>query len=130
MSERVTSFPNMLQPSVALKTYAPVSVRFWETEVNMLGGMKEFADGWFARRQTGTEAALGAAKRIGEAATPLDALREYQDWANGAFARLMEDGLAFQQQIFRVGSEIGAQLPTVETEIIGKSPLAEERRSA
>ncbi|KIZ44265.1 MULTISPECIES: hypothetical protein [Rhodopseudomonas] len=130
MSETVTSFPNMLQPTAALKTYAPVSVKFWEAEENVLGGMKEYADGWFTRRRIGTQAALDTAKRLGEAATPLDALREYQDWANGAFARLMEDGLAFQQQMMRVSNEIGAKMPTAESDLIGERPKSEERRSA
>ena len=130
MSERVTSFPNMLQPTVALKTYAPVSMKFWESEESVLNGMKEFADGWFVRRHTGTQAALGAAKRMGEAATPLDALREYQDWFNGALARLMEDGLAFQQQVMRAGSEFGSQLPSGDAEVTIKNPSSDERRSA
>jgi len=31
MSDNVTLFPNLLQPAVALKTYAPLSVKFWRT---------------------------------------------------------------------------------------------------
>jgi len=120
----------MLQPTVALKTYAPVGVKFWENEENILDRMKEFADGWFVRRHAGTQAALATAKRMGEAVTPLDAMREYQDWLNGALARVLEDGLAFQQQVMRVGSELGVPLPAGTDEAKIGNPSSEERRSA
>ena len=79
MADSVMLFPQLLQPTAALKTYAPMSVKFWENQETALDGMKELADGWFARRHLGAQAALETAKRIGEAATPFDITREYQD---------------------------------------------------
>jgi hypothetical protein len=111
MSDSVLMFPNALQPTAALKTYAPFGVRFWESEETVLTGMKEYADGWFARRQTGTHAALQAAKSLGEAQSPLDILRIYQDWLGGATARLMEDSLAYQSQMLKAGSQMSAAAP-------------------
>jgi len=92
MADSVTLFPQLLQPTAALKTYAPMGVKFWENQEAALDCMKELADGWFARRYTGAQAALETAKRVGDAATPFDITREYQDWMKGAMERLMTDG--------------------------------------
>ena len=70
MSDNVTLFPNMLQPTAALKAYAPIGVKFWKSQEIALKGLKEFADGWFARRREGMQAALEAAKHIGERRRP------------------------------------------------------------
>jgi hypothetical protein len=106
MSDPVTLFPNLLAPSA--KSYAPAGITFWENEETILAGMKDFSDGWFERRRVGTHAALETARRIGEATTPLDAVREYQDWVSGAMARLLEDVLAFQQQFTKANAKIAA----------------------
>lgn len=129
MTDPVMLFPNVLQPAIALKAYAPIGVKFWQGEETVLDGMKEFADGWFARRQTGTRAALEAAKRIGEAATPLDAVREYQDWLNGAVSRLVEDGLAYQQHALKAGAHLGAK-PVVEAAAKAEVEFSGERRAS
>jgi hypothetical protein len=112
MSDSVMLFPQVLQPTAALKTYAPMGVKFWENQEAALDGMKELADGWFARRHTGAQAALEAAKRIGDAATPFDILREYQDWMKGVTEGLMADGMACQQQLLKAGSYLSAHLPS------------------
>jgi hypothetical protein len=104
MSDNVTLFPNILQPAIVLKAYAPMSVRFWENQENTLAGLREFADGWFSRRHKSTQAALEAAKHIGEAATPSDILQEYQNWLTRAIELLAEDARAYQQQVLRVVS--------------------------
>ncbi len=78
MSENVTLFPNILQPATAMKAYAPIGVKFWENQETALEGWKEFADAWFARRQESAQAALEAAKHIGDADTPSDACRGRQ----------------------------------------------------
>lgn len=109
MSDPVTLFPNISAPNS--KIFAPAGVTFWQTEETILAGMKEFAEGWFERRRTGTHAAVETARRIGQAATPLDALREYQDWFAGALARVLEDGLAFQQQFTKANARIASRLP-------------------
>ena len=54
----VTLFPNILESSAAFKTYAPIGVKFWENQQTALEGLKEFSDGWFARRHKRTQAAL------------------------------------------------------------------------
>jgi len=108
MSDNVTLFPNILQPAVALKAYAPIGVKFWENQETALEGLKEFADGWFARRQKSTQAALEAAKHIGDAETPSDMLREYQSWLRRAMELLAEDGKAYQQQVLRAGVHLSA----------------------
>ena len=54
-----------------------------------------------------------------KAETPVDLLREYQDWASGAFQRLMADGLACQQQCMAV---VGAIAPPL-------APLGNEKQA-
>jgi hypothetical protein len=92
--------------------------------------MKELADGWFARRHLGAQAALETAKRIGEAATPFDITREYQDWIKGAMERLMADGMAYQQQFLKAGAQLSAQLPAAgNTAAKPDVQQSDERRS-
>jgi Phasin protein len=104
----VTLFPNIMEPAAALKTYAPMGVKFWENQEIALEGLKEFADGWFARRQKSTQAALEAAKHIGDAATPSDIFREYQNWLGRAMELLAEDGKAYHQQVLRAAAHLSA----------------------
>ncbi|ABD06404.1 conserved hypothetical protein [Rhodopseudomonas palustris HaA2] len=126
MSDPVTLFPNLLP---AARTYGPVGVKFWEGEEAILAGMKEFADGWFERRRIGTHAALETARRMSEAATPLDAVREYQDWLSGAAARVLEDGIACQQQFLKANARLAPHLPhTSKAE--APPPEADDRLSA
>jgi hypothetical protein len=108
MSDNVTLLPNILQPAVALKAYAPIGVKFWENQETALKGLKEFADGWFARRQESTQVALEAARHIGDAATPSDIFREYQNWLARAMELFAEDGKAYQQQVLRAAAHPGA----------------------
>jgi hypothetical protein len=109
MSDNVMLFPHILQPAAALKAYAPIGVQFWEHQQATLEGLKEFADGWFARRRQSTEVALEAAKHIGDAATPSDILREYQGWLTRATELLAEDAKAYQQQMLRAGPQLSAR---------------------
>jgi hypothetical protein len=109
MSDNETLFnPNILQPAATLKAYAPMGVKFWENQENALDGLKEFADGWFARRHKGMHAALEAAKHIGDAETPSDILQEYQNWLRQEMELLAEDGKAYQQQVLRAGAHLSA----------------------
>ncbi len=125
MADSVMLFPNMIQPTIALKTYAPIGVKFWENQQTALDHIKEFSDGWFARRRSGVQAALEAAKRISEAATPADMHREYQDWLKGATERMMAEGVIFQQQITRAATHLGAQL----SDAAKTAPQADKRRT-
>ena len=61
--------------------------------------MQALASGWFDRRGTGTHAAREAAERMCGTQTLFDVMRAYQDWASGAFERILADGLSCQQQI-------------------------------
>src|SRR5260370_168095 len=103
MNDSVTSYPRIFQPVTALKAYAPIGVKFWESQESALQGLKEFAEGWFARRHKTAQAALEAAKHIGDAATAADVLREYQNWLTAAMELFAEDGKAYQQQVLRAG---------------------------
>src|SRR5580704_11907110 len=116
MSDNVTLFPSILQPAAALKAYAPMGVQFWESQSTALEGMKEFADGWFARRRMSTQAALEAAKHIGTAATPSDIFQECQSWLTRAMELLAEDGKAYQQQVMRAGAHLGAKPEAQQTD--------------
>jgi hypothetical protein len=109
MSDNVTLFPNILQPATTLKAYAPIGVKFWENQESALKGWKEFADGWFARRQESAQAALEAAKHIGDANVSSDIFREYQSWFTRAMELLAVDGKAYQQQVLRVGAQLSAR---------------------
>jgi hypothetical protein len=109
MSDNVTLLPNILQPATTLKAYAPIGVKFWENQATALSDLKEFADGWFARRHKSAQAALEAAKHIGDAATASDVLQEYQNWLTRAMELLAEDGKAYQQQVLKAGASLGAR---------------------
>jgi hypothetical protein len=76
---------------------------FWTNQAKILASVEDYANGWFQRRHAGTEAALISARQICDAATPLDAVREYQKWAIGSLERVIQDGLACQQQLIELG---------------------------
>jgi hypothetical protein len=109
MSDNRTLFPNILQPAATLKAYAPMGVKFWENQETALQGLKEFADGWFARRHKGMQAALEAAQHMGDAESPSDIVQEYQNWFRQEMELLAEDGKAYQQQELWAGAHVRAQ---------------------
>ena len=109
MSDNGTLFPNILQSAATLKAYAPMGVQFWENQETALEGLKEFADGWFARRHESAQTALAAARHITDAATASDILQEYQNWLTREMELLAEDGKAYQQQVLRAGAHLNAQ---------------------
>ena len=109
MSDNVTFVPNILQPSTAMKAFAPIGVKFWENQEIALEGWKEFVDGWFARRQESAQAALEVAKHIGGADTPSDIFRGYQSWFTRTMELFAEDGKACQQQVLRAGAQLSAR---------------------
>ena len=116
MSENVTPFPNILQPAATLKVYAPMVIKFWENQETALDDLKEFADGWFARRREGMQVALEAAKHIADAETPSDVLREYQDLLKREMELFTEDGKAYQQQVLRAGAHLNAPTEAPRTD--------------
>jgi hypothetical protein len=115
MSDNGTLFPNILQPAANLKAYASMGVKFLENQKTALDGLKEFADGWFARRHTGMQTTLEAAKHIGDAETPSDVFREYQDWFKREIELLAEDGKAYQQQVLKAGANLSARPEAPQT---------------
>jgi len=116
MSDDVTLFPNILQPAATLKAYAPIVVKFWENQETALEDLKVFADGWFARRHEGMQAALEAAKHIGDAETPSDMLGEYQNLLKREMELFAEDGKAYQQQVLRAGAHLSARPEAPQTD--------------
>lgn len=89
--------------AAAIRKYAD---QFWQNQDRVLDSMSGMANGWFERRHAGTRAAQDAAVKICTAENPLDAMREYQEWANGAFSRLMADAMAWQQQAAIFGAAV------------------------
>jgi hypothetical protein len=73
--------------------------RFWENQNKILDNMEAFTSNWFKRRHTGTYSAQEAAQRMCGTESMVDVVQAYQDWAKGAFERLMADRLACQEQI-------------------------------
>jgi hypothetical protein len=120
MTDNVTLVPNILQSAAALKAFAPMGIKFWENQETALAGLREFADGWFARRHKGMQAALEAAKHIGDAETPSDILREYQDLLKREMELFTEDGKAYQQQVLRAGAHLN---------VPPEAPKTDERRT-
>ena len=96
--------------------YAPIGVKFWENQESVLKGWKEFADGWFSRRQVSAQAALEAAKHIGDAQTPSDVLREYQNWLTREAELIAEDGKAYQQEVLKAGTHLSARPEARQTD--------------
>lgn len=118
VSEQFNAIQHMLLPSGANSEMVRQNTRkFWEGQDAVLDSMQAFANDWFERRHNGTHAALEAAERMSKAETPIDFLREYQDWASGALQQVMADGMACQQQIMVVIGALGQPLaPSGETE--------------
>ena len=75
------------------------TLRFWENQEKLLDNMQALTNGWFERRHAGTRAAREAAERMCGTEAGVDVLSAYQAWVNGAFQRIMADGLSCQQQI-------------------------------
>jgi len=73
--------------------------RFWENQDKILNNMEAFTSHWFKRRHTGTHSAQEAAERMCGTESMVDVVQAYQDWAKGAFERMMADGIACQEQI-------------------------------
>jgi hypothetical protein len=117
MSENVTPFPNIMLPAAALKACAPIVVKFWENQETALEDLKEFADGWFARRHDGMQAALEATVGIRDAGTPADILQEYQTLLKREMELLAQDGKAYQQQVLRASTHLSAPPQAPQTDV-------------
>ena len=89
----------MFLPPSAISATRENARRFWENQEKVLDSMQALANGWFERRHAGTHTAREAAERMCETETFVDLIQAYQNWASGAFERIMADGLSCQQQI-------------------------------
>lgn len=111
VTEQLNAMQRMFLPTSEMsEAMRKNACSFWENQDKILDAMQVFADGWFERCHAGTHSALEAAQRMCKAETPVDLVREYQEWASGAFQRLMADGLACQQECMTV---IGAAAPSL-----------------
>lgn len=79
---------------------------FWRGQQKILESMRDFAGGWFERRQAGTQAAMEAAQRIYAAKSPLEVVREYQGWASGSLQRMADDSLALQREMMGIAEAL------------------------
>jgi hypothetical protein len=90
-------------PSARLRDAARANAaEFWNAQEKILETMQDQATRWFQRRHAGAQAALASAQQMCGADSQLDAFREYQKWAAGAFERLMQDALEYQKQALTV----------------------------
>src|SRR5262249_12202847 len=102
-TEQWTAMQKMFLPTpVTLAPLRENACRFWESQDKVLDSMQALANGWFERRHTGTHKAREAAERMCETQTFVDLIQAYQEWASGAFERIMADGRTCQQQIMAI----------------------------
>lgn len=103
VTEQLTAMQKVFQPTSAVAdTLRENACCFWQNQEKVIDSMQTFANGWFERRHTGARAGLEAAERMCKAESPVEFLREYQDWLNGALGRVSADGLACQQHCMTV----------------------------
>jgi hypothetical protein len=99
-SEQWSAMQKMFPLSVPYsESFRENARRFWENQEKILDNMETFAGNWFKRRHAGTYSAQKAAERMCGTWSLVDITQAYQDWASGAFERMMADGIACQEQI-------------------------------
>lgn len=131
LTEQLNAMQRMFLPTSEMsETIQKNACLFWENQDKIINAMQTFADGWFERRHTGTHAALEAAQRMCKAGTPVDLVREYQEWASGAVQRLMADGLACQQECIAVMGAVAPPLAPQGSEKDSSSSRATSRPTA
>jgi len=128
LTEQLSAMQKMFLPPSVLRENTR---RFWESQDKVLDSMQVLANDWFERRHTGTRTAREAAERMCGTDAFADLIQAYQDWASGAFERIMKDGLSCQQQIMAAAGAL-ASPPIVsspsEKEV--ESKRSEERTPA
>src|SRR5262249_10286460 len=102
-TEPWTAMQKMFLPtSVILAPLRENGCRFWESREKVLDSMQALANGWFERRHTGTHKTREAREGMCGTESFVDLIQAYQNWAGGAFERIMADGVSCQQQIMAV----------------------------
>ena len=120
--------PIAFEPSAAFRdAVRQAATRFWSGQDQILDAMQDYAEGWFERRHAGTEAALDTAQHVIDAATPVEAMREYQKWAFGSFERIIDDGLSCQKHLLSMGGLLAPPL-SPSGERTEPEPAAQEPR--
>jgi hypothetical protein len=73
---------------------------------------------------TGAHKARETAERMCGTQTFVDLIQAYQDWAGGAFERIMADGLSCQQQIMAVTDALASPplAPSVSEKAVEPQP--------
>jgi hypothetical protein len=128
VAEPLSAMQRIFLPTSELsETMRMNACSFWEHQKRILDAMQTFTHGWYERRHTGTDAAFEAAQRMCKAETPIDVVREYQEWASGALQRVMADGLACQQQFMAVAGAL-ERPSAASNEKEPESPQAEAGR--
>ena len=79
------------------------------------------------RRHTGTHSAQEAAERMCGTQSMVDMAQAYQDWAKGAFERMMADGIACQEQIIAATGALTS--PSLAPSEKGPEPARPETKS-
>ena len=108
-SEQWKSMQKMFLPSFPHSESFRENARcFWENQDKILNNMEAFTGNWFKRRHTGTHSAQEAAERMCGTESVVDMVQAYQDWAKGAFERLMADAVACQDQVIAATGALAA----------------------
>lgn len=130
-SEQWKSMQKMFLPTPTLsESFRENARRFWENQDKILDNMQAFTDNWFKRRHTGIHSAQEAAQRMCGTDTMVELVQAYQDWAKGAFERMMADGLACQEQIIEAtGALTSPPLAPAGTEKAARSEARPPARS-
>ena len=131
-TEPWTAMQKMFLPTpVILAPLRENACRFWESQEKVLDSMQALANGWFERRHTGTHKAREATERMCGTESFVDLIQAYQNWAGGAFERIVADGLSCQQQIMAVtGTLVSPPLAPSTTEKEVESQRSESRSPA
>jgi hypothetical protein len=90
--------------------------------------MQDYANGWLERRHTGVREALETSQQMIDAATPVEAMREYQKWAFGSFERIIDDGLSCQKHLLSMGGLLAPPLSPSGERGEAEPAAAESRR--
>jgi hypothetical protein len=111
-----TNFPfnfaqSAFQPSSGFRDATrQAATGFLNGQEQILDAMQDYASGWFERRHTGVHEALETSQQMIDAATPIEAMREYQKWAFGSFERIIDDGLSCQKHLLSLGGLLAPPL--------------------
>ena len=113
--------------SANFRNFGPASRKcasFLGNQEKALDSMQALTNAWFERRHTGAHKARETAERMCGTQTFVDLIQAYQNWAGGAFERIMADGLSCQQQIMAVTDALASPplAPSVSEKAVEPQP--------